>query len=453
MSYIRKAQTGTQPAYNVLAIGPTTSGKTETFYRIVEFVHGNRNACIKLDGSDFLHDYQLSAINGASRNLAGWVNKDAVDYVAPAANEKEPYAELSMHNLEYSKLGSSVDLVFILVDEWEKACKEFSQLMLQILREGRLKLNNGEITTFKNVVFWFTGNPGSDLVEEAQHKAANPLGFRSGETLSDKEADGIISKYVRENSAPEFRARIEENGEIVIFHALTPEQIEGVCEIKVNELVEVVQSAAGVQVSVSKEVRNWLLAKSGTLSKMNGAVKTYITDVLDNELIKGTVKNGNAIHVSVNESNELDFMPLYDDETLALMAKLDATFKVKARPTLAQVVVDQARLSAIKDGANGAEAGKESTGGNASAAKQVSLPLLQPFQVVLQTADLASLHKVKGTLAALLLKTPACELVSETCSYNEPFLAKFSVNSTLDTMMALKTKNQFLQIVIVGGAF
>jgi hypothetical protein len=157
--------------------------------------------------------------------------------------------------------------------------------------------------------------------------------------------------------------------------------------------------------------------------------------------------------VSVNESNELDFMPLYDDETLALMAKLDATFKVKARPTLAQVVVDQARLSAIKDGANGAEAGKESTGGNASAAKQVSLPLLQPFQVVLQTADLASLHKVKGTLAALLLKTPACELVSETCSYNEPFLAKFSVNSTLDTMMALKTKNQFLQIVIVGGAF
>jgi len=444
VSYIRAAQDGTQPAYNVLALGPTTCGKTELFYLIVEFVHGNRAACIKFDGSDFLHDYQLSAINGASKNLTGYVNRDAVDYVPPKEGEKDPYAALSMHNLEYSKLGSKVDLVFVLVDEWEKACPQFSQIWLQILRDGTLTLGNGDVTTFKNVVFWFTGNPGSHLVEQAQNREKNPFGFRQGDgKLSDKEADAIITKYVEQNSAPEFRARIEENGEIVIFHALTAEQIADVCEIKVKALCKVVESAAGIQVVVPKAVRDWLMTKSETLAKMAGAVKTYITDVLDNELIKGTVKAGQIITVSVN-GDELEFTPLYDEATLALMAEVSGTFK--GRPTFAQAFVDQAHLGAVA-----AAAREESKGGNADASNQVAVPFTQPFQVVVQTKDLASLHQVKATLAARLLKT--CELVSETSSYAEPFIANFTVNSTLETMVALKTKMPFLRIVIVGGAF
>jgi ATP-dependent Clp protease ATP-binding subunit ClpA len=55
-------------------------------------------------------------------------------------DEKHGYAELMNHNLEWSKQGSDAPLSVVLLDEWDKACFEFNQLLLQAMDDGQITL-------------------------------------------------------------------------------------------------------------------------------------------------------------------------------------------------------------------------------------------------------------------------------------------------------------------------
>jgi ATP-dependent Clp protease ATP-binding subunit ClpB len=51
----------------------------------------------------------------------------------------------------------------VLVDELEKASREFTTIFLQVLDAGRLTDGQGRIVNFRNCVVIFTSNLGSHL--------------------------------------------------------------------------------------------------------------------------------------------------------------------------------------------------------------------------------------------------------------------------------------------------
>jgi hypothetical protein len=452
---ISKLRVANQPYYVIVAPGPTTSGKSETAYRLGEFFHGNRLAVCKIDGSEYMDKLNLSHLIGASPNYAGYTNRKEKDYIPPKAHEKDDYAEFSQHNLNRSRMGSKSNVTIVLIDEWDKACKEFNNILLSIFREGRYTLGNGEVVDFTNCIFVLTANIGAAAVEDAKNHEG--IGFIKKNGCSDEEADKIIDDHLRAFAAPEFRARVEENGEICIFHQLSTEQIASLCELKIKELCSRVEKDAGITVDIDEAARGWLLAKSGSVSKLNGAVKSDILDVLDNELAKGEIGKGNVVYVLRDEENDgLRFdveipaiiTSIDPEELKLLLAQEDARMAALAGAGKPHEV-DQAHVPSVASAeGNAAQDTGTDTAEVAAVAQAVAL---QPFKVQFMCPDRATLAKVQAKLHEAIEACPQAIIVSGDMRYVAPFIATYEVFATLEAIIALKAKYPMVSFSIVGG--
>ncbi len=446
---LSKLRTGTQPYYVIVAPGPTTSGKSELGFRFGEFFHGNRLAVLNIDGSEYMDKHNLSKLTGASPNLVGYTNRKEKDYVAPLADEVDAYAQLSQHNLTRSRLGSKTPVTVVLIDEWEKACREFNEILLSIFRTGRYTLGNGEVVDFSQCLFIITANIGSAAVEEAGEKRS--IGFGKGgekTIITEAEADRIINEHLRAFAPPEFRARVEENGEFCIFHRLSAEHIAEICELKVTELVASTEKMGEIKIDVDAGARKWLLETTGSVPKLNGGIKTYIIDMLDNELLKGTIVAGDVVHIfHVEGADKLDFTVDVKPLVILSMAEMEAEIAAtpvpapKASRTAATVNVDAPK----------AEGQASTTDGAAAAPSADALVPLQSFVVVYGSDSAENLEKITASIRAAIEKAPHSVALKVDMNLVEPFLANVEVMSTLEDMIAVKARYTGLRVILKGG--
>ena len=112
----------------------------------------------------------------------------------------------------------------ILFDEIEKAHHDVFNVLLQILDDGRLTDGQGRTVDFKNTVVIMTSNIGSPVI----------LAYRGG-TDADAYArmrDEVL-EALRQQFRPEFLNRVDE---IVVFHALSREELKRIVEIQLARL-------------------------------------------------------------------------------------------------------------------------------------------------------------------------------------------------------------------------
>jgi MoxR-like ATPase len=467
------------PLYVIVAPGPTTSGKSELAYRLAEYIHGSRDCIVKIDGSQYMEKHKLSSLTGASPDHVGYTNRKERDYVAPQPHEKDAYAEFSEHNLKRSRINSKSksSVTVVLIDEWEKGCYEFNNIMLSIFRDGKYTLGNGEEVDFSNCIFVLTANIGSTAVEEADTK--EPLGFLRQKGITEEEADKIVMDHLRQFAPPEFRARVEENGEICIFHKLTREQIAQVCALKVRELTASFEAKAKVTLHIDEAAQLHLLSKSRSVAKLNGVVKADILDVLTNEMEKDEVKAGSVVHVTHEDgeddlsfSVEVEVKPLILGVTpemlAAAMQDADALMQqAAAARRLADSEVDPSRVtgdgvtvesrepsSAMSVGSPdtaGAAGGAASNPGAAPSTQGVEVRSLQGFTVAFRCTNAENLSKSRHAILEALKSLPDTMVLKGEETMVEPFIGSFEVMSTLDAMFLIRGHIPDLTIKIAGG--
>lgn len=466
---------GHHPYYVIVAPGPTTSGKSELGYRLAEYIHGSRDCIVKIDGSQYMEKHRLSTLTGASPDHVGYTNRKERDYVPPMPHEKDPYAEFSQHNLNRSRIGSKTNspVIVVLIDEWEKGCYEFNNIMLSIFRDGKYTLGNGEEVDFSNCIFVLTANIGSAAVEEADTKQS--IGFNSKKGVTEEEADKIVMDHLRQFAPPEFRARVEENGEVCIFHKLSGDQIGQVCTLKVRELVADFEKQAKITLDVDEAARKYLLSKSGSVSKLNGAVQSDILDVLINEMEKDEIKAGSVVHVTHVEGDdelsfslEIEVKPLILGVTPEMLAEAmaEADQRFAAQPArLHSSDVDQSRLNTdgtderTEDAAANAGVSTERDGAARGVTNEASAPsvegiearALQGFVVAFRCANAEVFAKSRHAILEMLKSLPDTVVMKSEETMIEPFIGSFEVASTLDAMHIIKGKIPDLTIKIAGG--
>ena len=104
----------------------------------------------------------------------------------------------------------------ILFDEIEKAHSDVFNVMLQILDDGRLTDGQGRVVDFKNTIVLMTSNLGSQHVLDTGNQDA-------------------VRAELRRHFRPEFLNRVDE---IIIFHALTQQQLRQIVDIQLRGLAE-----------------------------------------------------------------------------------------------------------------------------------------------------------------------------------------------------------------------
>ena len=101
----------------------------------------------------------------------------------------------------------------VLFDEIEKAHPDVYNLMLQVLEDGRLTDNYGNVIDFTNTLIIMTSNLGGrELVER------EGVGFTSdGASMESKQVRELVDRELKRHFPPEFTNRLDE---VIVFDAL-----------------------------------------------------------------------------------------------------------------------------------------------------------------------------------------------------------------------------------------
>tara|TARA_R110002072_G_scaffold64203_4_gene159650 strand:+ start:92971 stop:95355 length:2385 start_codon:yes stop_codon:yes gene_type:complete len=148
-----------KPLASFMLKGPSGVGKTETAKTLSEFLFDSTDNLIRFDMSEFSEKHSVSKLIGAP---AGYIGYDEGGVLTEAIRRK-PYS-------------------VILFDEIEKAHHDFSDILLQILDDGRLTDNKGRTVNFKNTIILLTTNsisPESDFKPEVLGRLDGVLEYHS----------------------------------------------------------------------------------------------------------------------------------------------------------------------------------------------------------------------------------------------------------------------------------
>ncbi len=220
-----------RPIGSFIFLGPTGVGKTELARALAEYLFDDDRALIRIDMSEYQEKHTVARLIGAP---PGYVGYDEGGQLTEAIRRR-PYS-------------------VVLFDEIEKAHPDVFNIFLQILDDGRLTDGQGRTIDFKNTIVIMTSNIGS-------HRILEHRGAFGGADYAVMRA--TVLDELRQHFRPEFLNRIDE---IIVFHALSEEQLESIVDIQLQRLRSGWES--GVSRSNSTRRRNATSLRSDTIRTM-----------------------------------------------------------------------------------------------------------------------------------------------------------------------------------------
>lgn len=288
-----------KPICSVLLAGATGVGKTESVKAFAEFLFGDRNALTIVNCGTFEHGHEISILTGSPPGYVGsdydpilsqknieqpakdawrkkreakkkdyeendkkyaWLEKERKKLINQRTKLKErkfesqsdidnlakrieqidqqiigidkQMADLWIHTSRY--IPNEVDSI-ILFDEVEKAARSVQKTLLTILNDGRLTLNNGQVTDFTRSYIFFTSNIGSEEIVRIQQGRVN-LGFhQAGESLNtiNQAIDEAVRDKIYKEFLPEFVGRLNY---IVVYQPLSRADIAAILDLEIKHL-------------------------------------------------------------------------------------------------------------------------------------------------------------------------------------------------------------------------
>lgn len=267
-----------RPLASFFFLGPTGVGKTELCKKMANFLFSTESAVVRFDMSEFQEKHTISRLIGSP---AGYVGYDDAGQLTEAVRRK-PYAVL-------------------LFDEFEKAHRDISALLLQVLDEGFLTDSQGHKIDFRNTLIVFTSNLGADIL--VGNDPMHPYREEANGDISPKTRDAVMD-IVTQNYAPEFLNRIDE---FIVFKRLSIDALRDIVDIRLKELQKRLEDRR-ITLKVSDDVRIWL-AERGYDPKfgarpLNRLISKQIGNGLADKIIRGELKTGENAAVLINEAGD-----------------------------------------------------------------------------------------------------------------------------------------------------
>ena len=271
---VRRSRAGLQdarrPIGSFIFLGTTGVGKTELARALAEFLFNDDNMMTRIDMSEYQERHSVSRLIGAP---PGYVGYEEGGQLTEAVRRK-PYS-------------------VVLLDEIEKAHPDVSNILLQVLDDGRLTDNKGRTVDFKNTIIIMTSNIGSHIITE------------NFENLNDYNRTEVIEKtknqvfdLMKQTIRPEFLNRIDE---IIMFTPLTRDDVRQIVLLQLNGVKKML-----AQNGIALEADDWavdFLTEKGYDPQFGArpvkrTLQRYVINELSKEILAGTVNRDSAIRIS-----------------------------------------------------------------------------------------------------------------------------------------------------------
>ncbi len=265
---IRRSRAGISsprhPSGSFIFLGPTGVGKTQLAKALAKYLFGTEDALIRIDMSDFMEKHNASRLIGAPPGYIGYEDGG----VLTEKVRRHPYS-------------------VVLLDEIEKAHPDIFNLLLQLLEEGELSDNLGHTVNFRNTVIIMTSNAGARQITNEGR-----AGFATKEgVIPYSEIKAGALNELKKILSPELLNRIDD---IIVFDALTKEQVASILDIQIDELAERL-AEKNLSINLSNAAKDYLIEHGYNPAMgarpMKRLLRKEIEDPLSMEILANMGKN------------------------------------------------------------------------------------------------------------------------------------------------------------------
>ncbi len=260
---IRRSRLGVASPYRPIGsfifLGPSGVGKTEVARQLAGFLFQDIRRLVRFDMSEYMEKHTVSRLIGSPPGYVGFEEGGQLSEQV----RRNPYS-------------------VILLDEIEKAHPDIYNLLLQVLEDGRLTDNYGNVVDFTNTLIIMTSNLGSRDIAPGEG-----MGFTSQrQTLETARVREVVDREVRRHFPPEFINRLDD---VIVFDPLSEDSMLEVAGLLLGETSEILLRRR-ITISYDPEVPKWLLSQSG-MDPQAGArplrrlVKLWVEDTVADYLI------------------------------------------------------------------------------------------------------------------------------------------------------------------------
>ena len=254
----------TKPIGSFVFMGPTGVGKTETAKQLAEQLSVK---LVRFDMSEYQEKHSVAKLIGSPPGYVGY----------------EENAGLLI-----TKLQEHPNCV-LLLDEIEKAHPDVSQILLQLMDNGKITGSNGKEADGKNCVLILTTNLGAVEAEK------NTIGFNEEDEREYEDTE--LKKFF----APEFRNRLDGVVKFGNLEKNTMIKIVGKFLVELKEML----TEQNVTVTVTDDAIDYLVDK-GFDRKMGArplqrVIDREIKKDLSKILLFGDLKNGGHLNIDAKE--------------------------------------------------------------------------------------------------------------------------------------------------------
>ena len=273
-----------KPVGSFLFLGPTGCGKTETARQLAKTLGVE---LIRFDMSEYQEKHSIAKLIGSPPGYVGYEDSNMGGGMFVNEVEKNPHA-------------------VVLFDEVEKAHRDVSNMLLQVMDYGTVTGSNGKKADCRNITLIMTSNLGAEESER------NNIGFGSFERTG--EDDVALKKFF----PPEFRNRLDA---VIKFDKLAKATMTSIVKKFMLEL-NTMTVEKDVEVNATDDAIDYLVKKGFNAKLGARPLQRVIDDEIKKPLSKmilfGELSAGGMVEVTLSD----DIIP-----------KLKVNFKAKKAST------------------------------------------------------------------------------------------------------------------------
>jgi ATP-dependent Clp protease ATP-binding subunit ClpA len=260
-----------KPVGSFLFLGPTGCGKTETARQLAKTLGVE---LIRFDMSEYQEKHSIAKLIGSPPGYVGYEDSNMGGGMFINEVEKNPHA-------------------VVLFDEVEKAHRDVSNMLLQVMDYGTVTGSNGKKADCRNITLIMTSNLGAEASERAN------IGFGKSERTGEDD------KALKQFFPPEFRNRLDA---VIKFDKLAETTMKSIVKKFLLEL-NTMTIEKDVEVNATDPAIDYLVKKGFDAKLGARPLQRIIDDEIKNPLSKmilfGELNDGGRVEVTLSDDNKL----------------------------------------------------------------------------------------------------------------------------------------------------